>query len=155
MFGFIIYLLVIGLVAGFVARAVVPGDDSMSVVATIVLGIVGSFIGGFIGYVLTHNDADDGAFQASGIIGSILRPPGWKSRNPSRPTNSRNTRSRTASWNNWYERPMSDPPGATRPAHAPSRRRRPGTRIYDDASTTSQHASATYRTVSSRTRQDE
>ena len=36
------------------------------------LGIVGSFIGGFIGYVLTHNDADDGAFQASGIIGSVV-----------------------------------------------------------------------------------
>jgi uncharacterized membrane protein YeaQ/YmgE (transglycosylase-associated protein family) len=72
MFGFIIYLLVIGLVAGFIARAVVPGNDSMSVGATIVLGIVGSFIGGFIGYALTHNDASDGAFQASGIIGSIV-----------------------------------------------------------------------------------
>jgi uncharacterized membrane protein YeaQ/YmgE (transglycosylase-associated protein family) len=72
MFGFIIYLLIIGLVAGFIARAVVPGNDSMSVVATILLGIVGSFIGGFIGYVLTHHDASDGAFQASGIIGSIL-----------------------------------------------------------------------------------
>jgi uncharacterized membrane protein YeaQ/YmgE (transglycosylase-associated protein family) len=72
MFGFIIYLLVIGLVAGFVARALVPGNDSMSVVATILLGIVGSFIGGFIGYVLTHHDANDGAFQASGIIGSIV-----------------------------------------------------------------------------------
>ena len=72
MFGFIIYLLFIGLVAGFIARAVVPGKDSMSVGATIVLGIVGSFIGGFVGYVLTHHDASHGAFQASGIIGSIL-----------------------------------------------------------------------------------
>jgi len=72
MLGFILYLLVIGLVAGFVARAVVPGDDSMSIGATIVLGIVGSFVGGFIGYVLTHHDAADGAFQASGIIGSIV-----------------------------------------------------------------------------------
>jgi len=72
MFGFIIYLLLIGLVAGFIARAVVPGNDSMSVLATIVLGVVGSFIGGFLGYVLTHHDANDGAFQASGIIGSIL-----------------------------------------------------------------------------------
>lgn len=72
MFGFIVYLLVIGLVAGFIARALVPGKDSMSVAATIVLGIIGSFVGGFIGYALTHNDADDGAFQASGIIGSIV-----------------------------------------------------------------------------------
>jgi len=72
MLGFILYLVVIGLVAGFIARAVVPGKDSMSVGGTMVLGIVGSFIGGFIGYVLTHHDAKDGAFQASGIIGSIV-----------------------------------------------------------------------------------
>ena len=72
MFGFIVYLIVIGLVAGFIARALVPGRDSMSVSATILLGIVGSFVGGFLGYVLTHHDAKDGAFQASGIIGSIV-----------------------------------------------------------------------------------
>lgn len=72
MLGFILYLIVIGIVAGFIARALVPGNDSMSVAATMLLGIVGSFVGGFIGYVLTHNDASDGAFQASGIIGSVL-----------------------------------------------------------------------------------
>jgi len=72
MIGFILYLIVIGLIAGFIARALVPGRDSMSVLATMVLGIVGSFIGGFIGYALTHKDAADGAFQASGIIGSIV-----------------------------------------------------------------------------------
>jgi uncharacterized membrane protein YeaQ/YmgE (transglycosylase-associated protein family) len=72
MLGFILYLVIVGLIAGFIARAVVPGRDSMTVGATMVLGIVGSFIGGFLGYVLTHNDADEGAFQASGIIGSII-----------------------------------------------------------------------------------
>ena len=72
MIGFILYLLVIGVIAGFIARAIVPGKDSMSVVATIVLGIVGSFLSGFLGYLITHNDANDGAFQASGIIGSII-----------------------------------------------------------------------------------
>lgn len=72
MIGFILYLVVIGLVAGFIARALVPGRDPLSVPGTMLLGIVGSFIGGFLGYVLTHNDANDGAFQASGIIGSII-----------------------------------------------------------------------------------
>ena len=72
MIGFILYLLVIGLVAGFIARALVPGRDALSVPGTILLGIVGSFVGGFLGYVLTHNDANDGAFQASGIVGSII-----------------------------------------------------------------------------------
>ena len=72
MIGFILFLVVIGLVAGFLARALVPGKDSMSVGQTILLGIVGSFIGGFIGYVLFRKDGDDGAFQASGLIGSVV-----------------------------------------------------------------------------------
>ena len=72
MIGFLLYLVVIGLIAGFIARALVPGRDPMSVGGTMVLGIVGSFVGGFIGYVLTHHDSTDGAFQASGIIGSVL-----------------------------------------------------------------------------------
>lgn len=36
------------------------------------LGVIGSFIGGFLGYVLFGKDLDDGALQASGIIGSIV-----------------------------------------------------------------------------------
>jgi len=72
MIGFILYLVVIGLVAGFIARALVPGRDALSIPGTILLGIIGSFIGGFLGYLLTHNDAGDGAFQASGIFGSII-----------------------------------------------------------------------------------
>jgi len=72
MIGFIVYLLVIGLVAGFIARALVPGRDAMTVGATIVLGVIGSFVGGFLGYALTHKDADDGAFQISGVLGSII-----------------------------------------------------------------------------------
>ena len=72
MFGFILFLLIIGLIGGFVARAVVPGRDSLSLGGTLLLGIVGSFVGGFLGYLLFRNDADDGAFQASGIIGSIV-----------------------------------------------------------------------------------
>jgi uncharacterized membrane protein YeaQ/YmgE (transglycosylase-associated protein family) len=72
MLGFILFLLIIGLVAGFIARALVPGDDSMSVVHTIVLGIVGSFVGGMIGYALFRKDGEDGAFQASGLIGSVV-----------------------------------------------------------------------------------
>jgi uncharacterized membrane protein YeaQ/YmgE (transglycosylase-associated protein family) len=72
MIGFILFLLVVGLVAGFLARAIGPGRDPMSIGQTLVLGIVGSFVGGFIGYALMHKDSDDGAFQASGIIGSVV-----------------------------------------------------------------------------------
>ena len=72
MIGFILFLLVIGLVAGFIARAIVPGRDPMSIGETLVLGIVGSFIGGFIGWAIFGKDFDEGALQASGIIGSIV-----------------------------------------------------------------------------------
>jgi len=72
MLGLIISLLVIGLIAGAIARLLVPGRQSIGILATIVLGIVGSFIGGFLGYLLFHKDSQDGFFQPSGIIGSII-----------------------------------------------------------------------------------
>jgi len=72
MIGFILFLLIVGAIAGFVARLIVPGRDPMGVGATILLGIVGSFIGGFLGYILFRKDASEGAFQAAGIIGSII-----------------------------------------------------------------------------------
>ncbi len=72
MFGFIVFLLVIGLVAGFLARLLVPGRDPMTVWQTLLLGVVGSFIGGFIGYLIFRKDGEDGAFQASGLIGSVV-----------------------------------------------------------------------------------
>lgn len=72
MLGFLIGMLIIGLIAGFVGRALVPGPDPMGIGATIVLGIVGSFVGGFIGWLLFGKDLDEGAIQPSGVIGSIV-----------------------------------------------------------------------------------
>jgi uncharacterized membrane protein YeaQ/YmgE (transglycosylase-associated protein family) len=72
MIGFILYLLFIGIVAGFLARLLVPGRDPMGIGGTILLGIVGSFIGGFLGYLLFDADFDEGAFQPSGFIGSVI-----------------------------------------------------------------------------------
>lgn len=68
----IILLIIIGAIAGFIARAIVPGKDDIGIVPTIVLGIVGSFIGGFLGAVIFGKDALDGLLQPSGIIGSII-----------------------------------------------------------------------------------
>jgi uncharacterized membrane protein YeaQ/YmgE (transglycosylase-associated protein family) len=72
MLGFILMLILIGLIAGFVARAVVPGDDSMSIGATIALGIVGSFVGGFLADVLFRSEGEDAGLGPAGIIGSII-----------------------------------------------------------------------------------
>ena len=72
MVGFIIGLVVVGLIAGFLARALVPGDDAMSIGATIVLGIIGSFVGGFLADALFRGDADDRGLGPVGIIGSTI-----------------------------------------------------------------------------------
>lgn len=68
----ILWAVIIGLIAGFIARALVPGPDPMGVLGTLVLGLVGSMIGGFLGWLLFRNDTDSGALQLSGIIGSII-----------------------------------------------------------------------------------
>jgi len=63
---------VIGVVAGYLARLLVPGRDPMGFWATVLLGIIGSFVGGFLGYALFNKDVDQGALQTSGIIGSVI-----------------------------------------------------------------------------------
>ena len=68
MLGLIITMIIVGLIAGALARLIVPGRQDMS----IVIGIVGSFVGGFLGYLLFHKDAQDGFLQPAGIIGSII-----------------------------------------------------------------------------------
>jgi uncharacterized membrane protein YeaQ/YmgE (transglycosylase-associated protein family) len=72
MLGLIVWLIIIGLIAGALARLLVPGRDPIGILGTILLGIVGSFLGGFLGYVLFHKDSQEGYLQPSGIIGSII-----------------------------------------------------------------------------------
>jgi uncharacterized membrane protein YeaQ/YmgE (transglycosylase-associated protein family) len=72
MLGLIIYLFVIGIVAGYLARLLVPGPDPLGFWGTVALGVIGSFVGGLLGYLIFGEDLDQGALQASGIIGSII-----------------------------------------------------------------------------------
>jgi uncharacterized membrane protein YeaQ/YmgE (transglycosylase-associated protein family) len=70
--GFIIGLIVIGLIAGALARLLVPGRDPMSIGATILLGIVGSFVGGFLADVLFRSDNADRGLSPAGLLGSVI-----------------------------------------------------------------------------------
>ena len=72
MLGLVVSIIVIGLIAGALARLVVPGRQDISILMTIVLGVVGSFVGGFLGYLIFHKDAQDGFLQPSGIVGSLI-----------------------------------------------------------------------------------
>lgn len=66
--GLILFLLM-GLVAGFIARALMPGPDQMGWLPTMILGVIGSFIGGTLGALLFGGTLD---ISATGLIGSII-----------------------------------------------------------------------------------
>ena len=70
MLTFIIVLLIVGLIAGAVARLLVPGKDSMGLAGTIGVGVVGSFVGGFLQNLIFFHTLT--LFHPSGIIGSII-----------------------------------------------------------------------------------
>jgi uncharacterized membrane protein YeaQ/YmgE (transglycosylase-associated protein family) len=72
MLGLIVSLVIVGLIAGALARLIVPGKQDISILMTIVLGIIGSFVGGFLGFLIFQHDPMDGFFQPAGIIGSII-----------------------------------------------------------------------------------
>jgi uncharacterized membrane protein YeaQ/YmgE (transglycosylase-associated protein family) len=69
---FLLQLIIVGLIAGAIARLLVPGRDPIGCLGTILLGMVGSFVGGFLGWLLFGKNLEDGAFQPSGLFGSII-----------------------------------------------------------------------------------
>jgi uncharacterized membrane protein YeaQ/YmgE (transglycosylase-associated protein family) len=65
-----IWWIIVGLIAGALARLIMPGRDPMGVIATIVLGIVGSLVGGLVSMAIWRNSGD--TFQPAGLLLSIL-----------------------------------------------------------------------------------
>lgn len=65
----IVVWLLVGLVAGVIARFLVPGRDPMGWLGTLVLGLVGSLIGGFLGELIGGGDGD---VSPAGLLGSIV-----------------------------------------------------------------------------------
>ena len=63
-----IWMIIVGLVAGLLARAIKPGSDPMGWIMTIVLGIVGALLGGFMAGLIGI-DADGGF---TGLIFSVI-----------------------------------------------------------------------------------
>jgi uncharacterized membrane protein YeaQ/YmgE (transglycosylase-associated protein family) len=66
----IIVWLVIGLVAGALARLIVPGRDPMGLLATLVLGLVGSFVGALLASMLFGDTDGVGLFGAT--VGAVI-----------------------------------------------------------------------------------
>lgn len=66
----ILMFILFGLIVGFLARAIMPGRQSMGLVATGLVGIAGSFLGGVIGNLISGTPMLE--LHAAGFIGSLL-----------------------------------------------------------------------------------
>lgn len=62
--------LLFGLLVGFIARALMPGSQSMGCLATALLGCAGSFVGGLIGNLLSGRSIL--AINPSGLVASVV-----------------------------------------------------------------------------------
>ena len=67
-----IWWLIIGLIAGALARLIMPGRDPMGIIATIILGIVGSILGGLVSWGIWGPETEAGGFRPAGLLLSIL-----------------------------------------------------------------------------------
>lgn len=71
MIGELIAAIVIGIIAGYLGRALLPGPDPMGFVATVLVGIAGALVGWVLfTYVLGIGDSDK--FDLGGVIGAVI-----------------------------------------------------------------------------------
>ena len=72
----IIAFIILGLIAGAIAKALLPGDDPGGFIVTAIIGIVGALLGGFVAGLLFDADPLDEFFDIStwltAVIGSII-----------------------------------------------------------------------------------
>jgi uncharacterized membrane protein YeaQ/YmgE (transglycosylase-associated protein family) len=67
----ILWMIIVGAIAGYLARLFMPGIDAMGFWMTVGLGIVGSFVGGLISRIFSR-PADGSLFHPAGIFMSII-----------------------------------------------------------------------------------
>jgi uncharacterized membrane protein YeaQ/YmgE (transglycosylase-associated protein family) len=68
--------IVLGLLAGAIAKAILPGDDPGGIIVTMIIGIVGALLGGFLAQLIFDVDSLDDFFDWStwltAIVGAII-----------------------------------------------------------------------------------
>ncbi|SAI39272.1 membrane protein [Bordetella ansorpii] len=69
--GFII-MIIVGFIVGLIARAIMPGKQSMGFILTTILGIVGSVVAGFLGQSLGWYAPGEPAGWIASVIGAII-----------------------------------------------------------------------------------
>lgn len=66
--------IIFGLIAGALAKLIMPGNQNMGWIMTIILGIVGAFVGGFIGSLLGMGTVEEFNFgsMALAVVGALI-----------------------------------------------------------------------------------
>ena len=72
----IIAFIILGLIAGWIAKAILPGDDPGGFIITAIIGVIGAILGGFLAGALFNADPMDEFFDISSwltaIVGAII-----------------------------------------------------------------------------------
>jgi uncharacterized membrane protein YeaQ/YmgE (transglycosylase-associated protein family) len=68
----IVWMIIVGLVIGLVARAIMPGTQSLGLVMTALLGIAGSLVFGFLGQALGLYAPGQGAGFIGSVVGALI-----------------------------------------------------------------------------------
>lgn len=68
----IIGWIVLGLIAGAIAKVIMPGDDPGGIIVTIIIGIVGAILGGFLASLIFEVDVNESFFDLSTWIAAIV-----------------------------------------------------------------------------------
>ena len=68
----IIGWILLGLLAGVIAKRIMPGSESIGIILTTLLGIVGALLGGFLAMVLGFGDPIDEFFDISTWVAAII-----------------------------------------------------------------------------------
>jgi uncharacterized membrane protein YeaQ/YmgE (transglycosylase-associated protein family) len=68
----IIGWIILGILAGLIAKAILPGDDPGGLIITMLIGIAGAFLGGLIAKALGFGDPIDEFFDWSTWLGAIF-----------------------------------------------------------------------------------
>jgi uncharacterized membrane protein YeaQ/YmgE (transglycosylase-associated protein family) len=67
-----VWMALVGLIVGFIARAILPGAQQLGLILTAALGIAGSFIAGFAGQALGLYQAGQNAGFIGSVVGAIV-----------------------------------------------------------------------------------
>lgn len=68
----IISMIVVGFIVGLLARAIMPGDQKLGIILTVILGIIGSVVAGYLGSALGFYQPGQGAGWIGSIVGAII-----------------------------------------------------------------------------------